>query len=207
MSDDMTWMRDPPRYEDPEEAAEANRILKRPVNEPYGHEPAHDVQPAHREKISPTPTKLSPDYDWFFPGLAYCMLGLDRSIFALYSQFLNQDVKVTSYRVSQPIAHFDGADITSNTWFHTIQGVEEGIGAGVAGYVGTFRFHDPFRQKDWGVRAEVIRIADPCCPADKVGATVTVLLPVCISDNWHTRISQYPGLRLDDLHIGIHREA
>jgi len=196
-----SWINEPPRLLNPSEAEEATKVLRRPVNEPAGHTDLKELRAAHIEEISPSPARLDHDKLWFFPGLAYCMMRMDRSLFELYSWATDKAVSVMSYRADKPIALFHGADISDNPWFYTVQGVDQGLGKLFSDYISTYRFRDSKRNAEWRLVPTATRIADPF--ANSEGIDVTLLLPANLTSNRRVVIVQEPGLRLQQLILGV----
>jgi hypothetical protein len=200
-------MERPPAILNPVEAAKAEAILARPSNVPRGHEKLDDLKPIHREEVAPSPAQLTADRAWFFPGLAYCMMGMDRSLFELFSHGLGQAVAVTTHRTSDPVVLFDGVDVRTNPWFHTIQGIDPALLSPFCEYIETFRFTDPRKQVDWILSARTLRIADPFVSSTaKVGVNVVTLLPTCLSTRREVVVRQQAGLTLQPVVLGIRRQ-
>lgn len=204
MSDDLRWTEHPPTIDNPDEAKKAQEILDREPGVPRGQQTAEDLKPAHREELSPLSSQLDPERAWFFTALAYCMVGMDRSLFELYAQHLDQPVDVITYRPQdKPIALFDGADIRSNPWFYTIQGIPHELAMGFIDYIESFKFNDQTRSLEWVLGAHHTRLADPLVTDQRVGASVYLLLPECLSSRRRVVVTQEPGLKLDELCLGI----
>jgi len=202
MSEDLSWTENPPAIENPDEARQAQEILSRESGVPRGHETAEDLRPAHVENLEPPPKQLSKEQAWFFPALAYCMLGMDRSLFELYAKHLDEEIPVTTYRSEKPISLFDGADITTNPWFYTVQGIPPETAVGFAEFIQTFQFNDPLRKLEWALHIHDTRIADPFLK-ERTGVSVTLLLPECLTSRRVAVVTRESGLRLDPLHLGL----
>jgi len=172
-------MTDKPAFIDPEQAAEAHAILARPRGVPQGRQDLSDSMPVHREVISPSPNRLGPEQAWFMPGLAYCMIGVNTSLFELYAQQIGRSVAVTTYRTPRPLATFTGADVTENPWFHTIQGVSRDERGSFIDFVESFCFRDGVKLLDWCVSAVPLRIRDPFITGNLLGMDCTILCPTC----------------------------
>lgn len=207
MPEDHSWMERPPAILNPVEAARADAILARPANVPRGHEKLDDLKPIHREEVAASPAQLTADLSWFFPGLAYCMMGMDRSLFELFSHGAGQGVEVVTHRTSDPVVLFDGVDVRTNPWFHTVQGIDPALMSSFCGYIETFRFTDPRKQVEWILSARTIRIADPFMSSTaKRGVDVIVLLPTCVSTHREVVVRQQAGLTLQPVILGIRRQ-
>lgn len=197
MSDDLSWMQKPPAFIDPVQAKASTELLRRPSNVPRGHVDATETRAAHREDLTPAPSALSPDFVWFFPGLAYCMIGLDRSLFDLYTAAVNRTIQVRTHRADKPIFQFRGADVTANPWFATVQGVPPDVADDFIGFVSSFEFRNPRgpQPTSWFVEPVKTRIADPFV-ATPTGADITILLPGCLTTRRAVVIAEPAGLRL-----------
>lgn len=197
MSEDLSWTEKPPRILNPEEAEEAGRILSRKPGEPRGHEKLADLKQAHREELSPSPSGLDPDLSWFFPGLAYCLMGMDRSLFELFSHGMGKPVPVTTYRADSPLVDFQSVDVSGNPWFYTLQGIPQDQGPGFSDYIQTFQFNDRANYVSWELTVAEIRLADPFrSESTRTGVDCSVLLPAC-SNGRRVVLSQLPGLALN----------
>ena len=207
MSDtDLSWTGKPPRITNPEEAAAAERILRERPGEPKGHEKLDELRPAHSEELSPAPSRLDPELRWFFPALAYSMMGMDRSLFELFSWAAQAAVRVSSHRADQPIADFAGADVSANPWFYTVQGIGREQADEFISYVETYRFDDPNRRLNWQLSFQELRVADPFVADSRVGTYLTFLLPECLTSGRRTSVVRPAGLLLDRPLLGIRTE-
>ncbi len=197
----------PPSIENPEEAAKAHEILSRPHSVPRGQINTDELREAHREEIQPAPKRLADDTWWFLPGLAYCMIGADRSLFDLYSAHLGRAIDVVTHRTSAPVCLFRGADVSDNPWFHTVQGIDPKEGPGFIDFIETFEFVDNRKSLSWGVRVELTRIADPfsSSTAQRDGAWLRIVAPVCITNRRRVEVVKPAGFNLDAVELGIAR--
>lgn len=199
-------MTQPPGFQDPEEATEAQKILQREHSVERGHEKLDELKPVHNEDYQPAPDQLDPELVWFFPALAYCMVGMDRSLFELFSWAAKRSIKVVTHQADKPVALFEGADISDNRWFYTLQGIERGIVDEFSGYIETYQFNDKQRELQWRLIAHKLRIRDPFAFAKTgvhQGADAVVLLPECLTTRRCVIPVQEPGLRLDQLKLGM----
>lgn len=193
-----------PAFEDREAADKAHEILRRPSNVPMGHTDLSEARPAHKEDITNPRGALSPNMVWILPGLAYCMVGIDKSLFELYSNHADKVVKVTTHRSETPLFHFDGVDTTRNAWFYTIQGVEDEIGASFCDFVQSFLFNDQPKGLQWRITMRNARIADPFAKGKRrIGINTVLFLPECITTKRRVTVIQEPGLTLDKLVLGV----
>jgi hypothetical protein len=194
-----------PRSEfvDPAEAAAANEVLARPKNEAVGNISLKDLKPVFKEHQQPSPDRLDPDYCWFFPALAYCMMGMDKSLFELYFWALDKSLEVRSYKADKLLATFSGADVTNNPWFYIIQGIPKDTADDFKNYIETYEFRRPVDSK-WCLRGQYVRYPDPFYTGTpKVGVDLCVLLPVCLTTKRKVIILTAPGLALENLELGI----
>lgn len=204
MSNESDWQQKPPTIENPEEAAKAQEILSREPGVPRGHADLSEVKPAHTEEIESPPHRLDDEVAWCFPACAYCMVGLDRSLFELYSWHKQAAVPVTSYRTDKPIAQLEGVDISRNPWFHTIQGIDMADANLFREYIESYEFRDHKSNLSWRLHFRPVRIADPFFDSDvKISVAVYLLLPECITTKRRVVITREPGLALQELRLGV----
>ena len=180
-------------------------ILAAKPGVPAGHQDLTEL-PVVKESYSPAPPRLSPDRAWVFGCLAYCLVGLDRSLFSLYGWARGKDLLVTSYLADTPILRFEGVDVTANQWFHTIQGIDLDEVTQFVQYIETYQFRNQHTGKDWGLRAVDIRVADPFVKDRKVGVTVTAFLPYT-RDGHEVYCSVQPGLMLGDGQLSVRKRS
>ncbi len=202
--DDLSWMEKPPAFLDPQQAKAATELLRRPSNVPRGHTDAGQVKAAHREDLNPAPTSLAPEYTWIFPGLAYCMIGLDRSLFDLYAAAMGTAIPVRTHRADKTLFDFRGADVSGNPWFATIQGIPHSVAPDFLGFVSTFEFRNTSgpQATSWFVEPARTRIADPFV-SKPLGVDVTILLPGCLTTRRAVVILDPAGLHLAKPVLGI----
>lgn len=162
-----------PTITNPEEAAQAAAILASPTGKPKGFVDKKDVQPASREQVEPSPTYLGSDYAWHVLGMAYWVVGLDRSAFDLFATALNKSVPVKTYRAESPIFTVQGTD-GDPVWSRIVQGIDHTLNPLFVEHLESYEFRRP--QGVCSVRAETMRVADPFA-AEKRGVTVTIWLP------------------------------
>lgn len=158
-------------YVDLFEAAHAHQLLQRPTGEAYGHTTTSEV-PALKEHYEADPNVLPDGHSWFFPALAYCLVGVDKSLFELCTWNTQVQMRVKTYQAAKPIAKFNGVDVTRNRWFYTIQGIPLDQHDVFAAFASSMIFRKPGRS--WGLALEVHRIADPYSGR---GIDCTFLLP------------------------------
>jgi len=202
--DDLSWMQRPPAFIDPQQAKAATELLRRPSNVPRGHTDAGQVKAAQREDLHATPASLAPEYVWIFPGLAYCMIGLDRSLFDLYAAATGITIAVRTHRADKTLFDFRGADVSGNPWFATIQGVPQSVAADFLGFVSTFEFRNTSGPQavSWFVEPVRTRIADPFV-SKPLGVDVTILLPGCLTTRRAVVIAESAGIHLAKPVLGI----
>lgn len=199
MPEDLSWIDRPPKIDNLEEAERAQQILSRESGVPRGHESLQQLKLVHREEFSPAPAQLDDQQAWFINGLAYCMMGLDRSLFELFSHGLHAAVPVVTYRTDAPLALFDGVDVSQNQWFYTIQGISPDQARDFVDYIETFRFDDPRRTVSWHLAVHTIRIADPFYVEGGMrrGVYARLVLPGCITTKRRVVVRVPPGLTLN----------
>ncbi len=184
------------------EAREANQILSREHSVPRGHQDLSDLRPAKREELSPSPKRLDPEKRWFFPALAYCMVGLDRSLFALFESQLCAEVRVTTYKTPSPVSLLTNVDVSDQPWFHLVQGIDRGMGQAFVDFIETFRFRG--KDEEWSLGSRLTRIADPFAEGDeRVGHEVVFLLPVNLTQGRQVAMVRPPGLHLATPVLGV----
>lgn len=115
-------MSDAPRILNPEEAAKAHEILARPQGVPFNRKDVATLR--KREEIAPPPKWLDQSMVWYFPGLVYSVVGLDKSLFELYMADTGVDLKPITHCADRPVVGFHGVDVRPNKWFYTVQGIE-----------------------------------------------------------------------------------
>lgn len=180
MSEDLSWTQRPPSLDDPEEAVAARKILEREPGVARGHAGLGMLRQVDKEEYAADPNRLDSDKAWFVPCLAYCMVGLDRSLFELYSWAVDTTFSVITYKTGSPLFTFDGVDVRENPWFHTIQGIDRELRAPFVDYVESYEFRRKEIGLSWNLKAFTTRIADPFVRSDvREGASVTFLLPEC----------------------------
>lgn len=203
---DLTWMQNKAAVEDPEEVLRAHAILKRPANVPTGHDTTDDLKPVVKEEYLPVPSELDSQLSWFFPGLVYYMIGVDKSLFDLFVKATDRDVGVRSHLFDRQLLEIEGVRKLDNNWIHTLQGIDPGLYHSFTEFVISHQFRDPIRNLEWVVEAKELRIADPCTSTmERKGVSVTFFLPECVTSGRKVVVRQPPGLLLDALILGVER--
>ena len=201
-----SWAEAPPSLDNPVEASEAQKILDRPHGIPTGHTEVTALRKPHQEPVSPTPACLDEGWNWFFPGLAYCMVGLDRSMFDLFACSRDHELDVRTYTTDAPVALFDGADISDNKWFHTVQGLRGEDTQAFIDFIETFQFNDPRSGLEWSISAIPVRVADPFVKPGRIGKYVSFMLPTCLTSSRRVVVTVPPGLRLQAPRLGVQQQ-
>lgn len=200
---DLTWMQNKPEV-DPEEVMRVNAILQRPTGVPTGHDTTEDVKPVTKEEYTPAPSQLDSQLAWLFPGLVYCMVGVDKSLFDLFTKATDKPVEVQTHLFDRQLMEIEGMRKLSSNWMHTLQGIDPALHREFCEFVASHRFRDPHRNLEWVVSAQDLRIADPCLSElQRQGATVTFFLPECVTSSRKVVVRQPPGLLLDSLILGV----
>lgn len=195
MSDNLAWTNKPPSLDDPDEAQVARDILDRETGVPRGHTDLKELKSIQREEKDATPNRLDSDKVFFIPCLAYCMMGLDRSVFDLYSWASDSTLDVVTYQAPRPLFNFDGVDVSENPWFYMIQGIDHDLATPFSDYIESYEFRSQAHGISWALDATLTRIADPFVKGEeREGVNVIILLPRC-SDG------RYVGLTPGGLHL------
>lgn len=199
MAEDFSWMNNPPSIENTEDALKAMKILKRPTGVPYGHT---NVSRVNSEEYSPAPKQLDPEKSWIFPGLLYCMIGLDRSIFDLFSIEYNVTINISTHLSTKPVYLYNDRCIQSNKWFYTVQGIDSKYESYFRAFCETFKFRNALANITtiWGVTTLNHRIVDPFASTslEKKGANITVILPINFTEHWRVSCKISDSLLLGD---------
>jgi hypothetical protein len=209
MSHTSGWDPDaPPELLDAEAALAATSLVKRPANVPKGSAPLTELVGTHAETVEAAPNRLDPELTWFVPGLAYCMMGLDRSLFELYAWASSRTVPVKTYRTQTPLCLFTGVDISANPWFHTVQGISSDVARVLIEYIASFEFRrgqvEP--KQVWALVPEKLRIRDPFVSARTQGVNVIAWLPHCRTTGRRVVCTEPAGLQLSTPVLGIRRD-
>lgn len=194
--------KEPARITNPSQAQEAHRVLAREHSTPRGHRDLRGLRQSVREEVAPNPRRLDADQRWFFPGLAYCMVGVDRSLFALFEDQLKAAVRVTTHRTGTPVSLLMNTDVSDRPWFHTLQGIDRDLGQTFVDFIETFRFRD--QKSEWALTSRLTRIADPFVSGDEREAhEVVFLLPVNLTLGLQVCMIHPPGLHLATPVLGV----
>jgi len=199
MDSDLSWMQKPPELLG-EEALEASRAFARKANVPTYVEGVDQARPAARESVIPAPVRLSRDKLWVFPALLYTMVGLDKSLFELYTLQFGVEIPVVSYRADRPVVGLLGAEAKADSWFGVLQGVDPVAGRAALTFLETFTFRNPRNGLEWSVTANSQRMADPFAAGS--GIDVELLLPRCLTRNRRVVVVQDAGLDLRPVVLG-----
>ncbi len=204
MSDSPDWTAKPPALENPKEAAEAQEILAREHSVPRGHEDLSEIKSIHKEEVNPSPKNLDSDHAWYFPACAYCMIGMDRSLFELYSWYKHAAVPVLTHRAEKPIAELEGVDISKNPWFYTVQGIDQNDARAFKEYIESYEFNDRKNNLQWRLHIQPMRTTDPFMDSDvRVGVPMYLMLPECLTTRRRVMVTREPGLALNPLRLGV----
>jgi hypothetical protein len=198
-------MDQPARFEDPDKAVKALELLRRPAGTASGHTTVNEVKPAAKESYAPSPSYLDPDYFWVFPALAYCMVGIDKSLFSLYTWNTGVELDVTTYLTETPICVFENIDISKNRWFYTVQGIPMEYSKDFTYFVESFVFKHDLRNEHWSLSVQQERCADPFASSllERTGTYINILLPTCTTKNLQVSISKSSGLQLTEPVLSI----
>lgn len=193
------WMQHPPGYVNPEEARKAVEILKRPKGVPRDPQDVKDIPSTKAETIDTTPSRLDPEWAWFFPGLLYMVVGLDKSIFHLYSQWRKQEVAVKTYQSQELVAQFGDPRVDANPWLSLIQGVPVSEAQDLRGFIESFVFRrDKPQPAEYMVSCRKTRVADPfVASSPRKGVDITFLLPTSVLSGKQVIIAKEAGLTLE----------
>jgi hypothetical protein len=148
-----------PKILNPEQAREADALIRRPRNTPIRHTEVNDVKEYYKESYLPTPQRLDPDYTWVFTALLYSLVGLDKSIFELLHKDLGVNLNPQSVKSDGLIAEFEAVDTTRNPWFYTLQGLRKEDYSLFKDYVESFKFRRP--TIEWNCVVAPATIHDP----------------------------------------------
>jgi hypothetical protein len=129
-----------PKILNPEQAKEADALIRRPRDTPTRHTSVDDVKEFYKESYLPKPQRLNTDFVWIFPGLLYSLVGLDKSIFELLHKDLDVNLNPQSIRSDGLIAEFEGIDTSRNQWFYTLQGIRKEDYILFKDYLESFKF-------------------------------------------------------------------
>ena len=209
MGNSESWMNNPPAFENPEEALEATRVLKRPGGVPRDPQEVSEVPSTASEQLLPSPNNLDRDWLWVAPGLLYTIVGLDKSIFQLFSHALNTGIPVRTYQSQEHVFKFGNPIVDANPWFSIVQGIPLDKEAEFVGFVESFLFR---RQTAKGVLEFTVacrrsRIADPFRQSiPKEGVDVILLLPQVVGGN-EVIIRNPAGLLLETPVLSIQKRT
>jgi hypothetical protein len=193
------WMGKPPAFVDPEEARKAAEILKRPAGVPRDPQELKDVPTMKAESLDSPPPRLDPEWTWFFPGLLYMIVGLEKSVFQLYSQWKGQDTPVKTYQAGEHIAKFNHPQVDVNPWLSIVQGIPVADGKPFREFVESFLFRraQPV-VAEYVVQAKKVRVADPFASGtSRVGTDMYFLLPKSMLASKEVVVIRGAGLTLD----------
>lgn len=204
-----SWMNKPPEFIDPEKSIAAHKVLKREKGVPRDFQNVADVASNKVEKVMPSPARLDPEWGWCFPGLLYLIVGLDKSLFHLYSQWSNVDVPVRTHQSPSHVAVFNNQVVDSNPWMSILQGVPISELQNIRDFIESFSFRrkEPM-EIEYGVETKKVRIADPfATTSPKVGVDVVFFLPVAISHQRKVIVQKEAGLTLQTPILTITKEG
>lgn len=187
----------PPLYLDPSEAANANKLLTRKTGEEFGHRSMKDVASQRREQVEPSPNSLTNDLAWFVPGLAYALVGVDKSLFELASWEYNKSIQVTTYQADKPLFAFESVDVSKNKWAYIVQGISYDDVELFNGFVQSSMWTK--KSIKWRMAAETIRCRDPF--EGYIGIELTFILPYTVDRG--VKLITEPGLLLSTPMLGM----
>lgn len=191
-------MSEPPKYSRVE-VDTLRSVTSRPVGQPHG-KTVNSVPSQYYEEVAPC-SQLDPEFAWFFPGLLYAVVGLDRSIFAMFSEAKGQPVTVRTHRSNDSIIRFGEAAYSGNPWCYTLQGIPKELASAFGGYVESFSFRKG--NNEWGINCQLTRIADPFKPLVRSGVSCSFLLPILSTLGRKVVILKEAGLLLDQPVLGV----
>lgn len=175
------------------------KLVETPAGTPHGRT-QNPIPSQYHEEITPC-TGLSRDMAWFFPGLLYAIIGLDRSIFAMFAEARGISLRTESHRSSDVIIKFGDSDYSGNPWCYTVQGIPKELESAFCGYVESFQFNRP--NQVWSVTSKKTRIADPFVAPNRRGTDCTFLLPVLDTLGRRIVIKREAGFLLDTPILGV----
>jgi hypothetical protein len=175
------------------------RIVARPEGTPVGRGKVA-VPVSYYETAEPA-NELAADYAWYWPGLLYMAVGLDRSIFAMFQDGFGKSFRVKTHRADEPIVTFAGADKATNPWSGTVQGIPMEYADDFNGFVASYKFVRP--GKTWRVAPTPTRLADPLRKQHRIGVWCTLLLPELPDIGRRVSVVKPAGLLLNKPEVGI----
>lgn len=183
-------MPEPARYVDMQEVTAAHAALRVPGDTPLGGDTLSELASPTRESIMPDPPYLDPELCWVMPGLLYCVMGLDKSVFHLFSWAMKRDVQVCTHLAPTALIDLVSSSSKGHPWLGTVQGVSPELSGRLVDYIESFRFNDP-RGNAWCACAHQMRIRDPFSAQD-TGVSVVLFLPECLTTGrWLALESEY----------------
>lgn len=186
---------------DPDEALKSAEALLRHTEDPEDTPVHHGEITAERRHEEPTPaTSLDPDWAWFFLGLAYSLIGVDRSLFEVYQAAGDFTIPVRTHRSDEPLIAIKGVDFRNNPWAYIIQGIPHDHAVRFRQFAESYRFQSPAGV--WCVRHVDTRIADPF-KTPRVGADIAVAAPLNLQTGRGIGIVTPAGLALQTPVFGV----
>jgi len=188
----------PPKFDNPEEALRATKLLKRAGGVPRDHQDVADVPTTASEALLPAPSQLDPEWAWFFPALLYTAVGLDKSIFQLLAHAAEKTIPVRTYQAAEHIAKFEHAVADANPWMSVVQGIPKEFEQAAREFMESFVFSRKIHPvMDMSVKASLTRIADPFkWGTSRTGVDVYFLLPYAVGGGKQIVIRSASGLAL-----------
>lgn len=144
---------------------------------------------------------LDPDWVWIAPGLLYSLVGLDRSIFAMFFEARGSTAELKTARAQAPLFVHENASNSADPRVCLIQGIHKDLAAEFLAYVQSFEFHAG--SKIWRINPTAVRIADPFVASSKRGADTVLLLPELVSHGRRVVVVREPGLLLLPAVLGV----
>ncbi len=170
-----------PVVENPKEAIKATQDLKRAPNVPRGQTSLLDLTSPQLNIKSPN--RLSPEVGWFCPGLAYCMMGMDKDLFELYAWAIDKSVRVDTIITPNPVIEIEMLDTSKQRWFHILQALEQPLDKQFSDYISTYKFRNSEKNIVWSLRIVEREYVDPFSISfNKV--KIRILLPFNETGNW-----------------------
>lgn len=188
---------------DPETSRRGIDKLMRHIDDPDDEPVHHDTIDAEDRKEVATPCRgLDPDHVWYALGLGYCLIpGLDRSLFEVFRAAGAPSFEVLTHVADTPIFEVAGADVSSNPWMHTLQGIPRDLAERFERFVSSYRFKtgspEELGDADMVWRLDWLRfpIKDPFRPPGK-SCFVNAAAPFNLRTSRGIVIKKHPGLFL-----------
>ncbi len=176
-------------------------MIADPVGVPVHHT---KIEAAKRYETVEPATSLSEEFSWFFLGLAYCVIKIDRSLFEVYQSAGGISVPIKSHRADHPIASVQGADeFDRNPWSGTIQGISHFHARPFMDFISSYEFARKDTGDNWRCTFQQVRITDPLVTGEKRPVDCWFALPVNLTKKRYVRLNNTPGIFLSKPIFGM----